>query len=89
MNVSVLIKFSQKTNTLIIMFSIKSYVLDDYSNRLVGEIHLYHFDSDPRFPPFLLYVRWKSGVTFVCFRDVLFRLDVWNRLFEARTLLYG
>ena len=33
----------------------------------------YHFDSDPRFPPFLLYVRWKSGVTFVrrCFRDVL------------------
>ena len=28
-------------------------------------------DSDPRFPPFLLYVRWKSGVTFVrrCFRD--------------------
>ena len=29
------------------------------------------FDSDPRFPPFLLYVRWKSGVTFVrrCFRD--------------------
>ena len=32
----------------------------------------HHFDSDPRFPPFLLYVRWKSGVTFVrrCFRDV-------------------
>ena len=31
----------------------------------------YHFDPDPRFPPFLLYVRWKSGVTFVrrCFRD--------------------
>ena len=34
-------------------------------------IHFYHFDSDPRFPLFLLYVRWKSGVTFVrrCFRD--------------------
>ena len=34
-------------------------------------IHFYHFDSDPRCPPFLLYVRWKSGVTFVrrCFRD--------------------
>ena len=34
-------------------------------------IHFYHFDSDPRFPPFLLYVRWKSGVTFVkrCFGD--------------------
>ena len=31
----------------------------------------YHFDFDPRFPPFLLYVRWRSGVTFVprCFRD--------------------
>ena len=31
----------------------------------------YHFDPDPRFPPFLLYVWWKSGVTFVrkCFRD--------------------
>ena len=30
-------------------------------------IHFYQFDSDPRFPPFLLYVivRWKSGVTFV------------------------
>ena len=36
-------------------------------------IHFYHFDSDPRFSPFLLYVRWKSGVTIVrkCFRDVL------------------
>ena len=34
-------------------------------------ILFYHFDPDPRFPPFLLYVRWKSGVTFVrrCFRD--------------------
>ena len=33
-------------------------------------IHFYHFDSDPRFPPFLLYVRWRSGVAFVrkCFR---------------------
>ena len=34
--------------------------------------NFYHFDSDPRFSPFLLYVRCKSGVTFVrrCFRDV-------------------
>ena len=34
-------------------------------------IHFYQFDSDPRFTPFLLYVRCKSGVTFVrrCFRD--------------------
>ena len=44
--------------------------------RFYGEISkiftLYHFDSDPRFSPFLLYSRWKSGVTFVrrCFRDV-------------------
>ena len=32
---------------------------------------LYHFDSEPRFPPFLLNVRLKSGVTFVrrCFLD--------------------
>ena len=36
-------------------------------------IIFYHFDSDPRFPSFLLYVRWKSGVSFVrrCFRGVL------------------
>ena len=35
------------------------------------ENYFYHFDSDPRFTPFLLYVRWKSGVTFVwrCFSD--------------------
>ena len=36
---------------------------------ILGEIlkffTFYHFDSDPRFPPFLLYVRWKSGVSFV------------------------
>ena len=34
-------------------------------------IYFYYFDSDPRFPLFSLYVRWKSGVTFVrrCFRD--------------------
>ena len=33
--------------------------------------HFLSLDSDPRFPPFLLYVRWKSGVTFErrCFRD--------------------
>ena len=34
-------------------------------------ITFYHFDSNPRFPPFLLYVRCKFGITFVrrCFRD--------------------
>ena len=34
-------------------------------------ITFYHFDTDPRFSPFLLYVRCKPGVTFVrrCFRD--------------------
>ena len=32
----------------------------------------YHFDSDPKFPQLVLYVRWKSGVIFVrrCFCDV-------------------
>ena len=43
--------------------------------RKIEIIIFYHFESDPRFPPFLLYVRWKSGVTFVrrCFRNVRFR----------------
>ena len=33
--------------------------------------HFYCFNINPRFPPFLLYVMCKSGVTFVrrCFRD--------------------
>ena len=31
-------------------------------------IENYHFDSDPIFPPFLLYVRWKSGS--LLYRDV-------------------
>ena len=33
--------------------------------------HFSLFNTNPRFPPFLLYVRWKSGVAFVrrCFRD--------------------
>ena len=33
--------------------------------------HFSSFDTNPRFPSFLLYVRWISGVTFVrrCFRD--------------------
>ena len=35
-------------------------------------IDLYYFHFNPRLPIFLLYVRWKSGVTFVwrCFFDV-------------------
>ena len=39
--------------------------------RSIEIFHFFHFNSNPRFPPFLLYVRWKSGVTFVrrCFRD--------------------
>ena len=33
----------------------------------------YRLNTIPRFPPFLLYVRFKSGVTFVrrCFRDAV------------------
>ena len=45
-NVSVLINFSKKTSvlTLIIMFSIKSYVLDVNKNRL-GEAILIHIQN--------------------------------------------
>ena len=34
--------------------------------------HFLSFNTNPRFPPFLLYVRCKLGVTFVwkCFSDV-------------------
>ena len=51
----------------------------------------YHFDFDPRFPPFLLYSRWKSGVTFVrrCFRDVIlgtFRLLTMKALGSEKQL---
>ena len=40
--------------------------------RNIENCPFFSFDSDPRFPPFLLYVRCKPGVTFVrrCFRDV-------------------
>ena len=46
-------------------------------------IRFYHFDFEPRFSPFLLYVRLKYVVTFVrrCFRDVL--------LCELGTLRHG
>ena len=46
-------------------------------------IHFYHFDFEPRFSPFLLYVRMKSVVTFIrrCFRDAL--------LCELGTLRHG
>ena len=52
----------------------------------------YHFDFDPRFPPFLLYFRWKFGVTFVrrCFRDVcldLFLMVKIIRLISAFVVL--
>ena len=41
--------------------------------RNIENYPFYHFDSDPRFPPFLLYVKWESGFTFVrrCFRDAV------------------
>ena len=34
-------------------------------------VPFYQFDSNPRFPPFLLHIRCKLRVTFVlrCFRD--------------------
>ena len=42
-------------------------------------ITFYQFDTNPRFPPFLLYVRCKFGVTFVqrCFRDEMCCLSGW------------
>ena len=41
--------------------------------RNMENYHFYNFDSNPRFPPFLRYVRCESGVTFVwsCFRDTV------------------
>ena len=38
---------------------------------LLRNYHFYRFNTNPRFPPFLLYVKCKSGVTFVqrCFSD--------------------
>ena len=90
MNVSVLIKFSQKTSVFYLNYHVLHKIIcfgcvlesprGGNSNahpkdmnlwRKLKIIHFYHFDSDPRFPPFLLYVRWKSGVTFVRrrFRD--------------------
>ena len=67
-NVSVLIKLLQKTQCFYLdyhKFSIKSYVLDVYYNRLTTYdlmakyrffFTFYHFDSDPRYTPFLLYM---------------------------------
>ena len=57
---------------------------------IFGEIlnifHFYHFDSDPTFPPFLLYARWKSGVTFIrrCFRDDINFVDIESLLLRAK-----
>ena len=61
--------------------------------RNIEIIHFYHFDSDPRFLPFLLYVRWKSRVTFVrgCFRDgphVSFFIRNVNRVLKSLNILY-
>ena len=57
---------------------------------IYGEISkffsFYHFDSDPRYTPFLLYVRWKSGVTFVrrCFRDVRADIDFKSKIRQVK-----
>ena len=51
--------------------------------------HFLSFNTNPRFPPFLLYVRCKSGVTFVrrCFRDeqilTLIALSSYHNPFNA------
>ena len=47
--------------------------------------HFLSFNANLRVPPFLLYVRCKSGVTFVrrCFGDA----NIFNGLFSALSLL--
>ena len=62
--------------------------------RNIKNYPFYQIDSDFRFPPFLLYVRWKSGVTFVrrCFRDD-FRLhrpcSLWSIISSYRQQIVG
>ena len=87
-------------------FSIKSYVLDVYQNRLteailihiqnicfygdiMNIIHFFHFDSDPRFPPFYYMFGWKSGVTVVrrCFRDAMHTACM-NSILQVRSHSY-
>ena len=48
------------------------------------KIIFYHFYSNPRFPPLLIYLRCKYGVTFVrrCYRDVsaiFFSIAEWTK----------
>ena len=58
--------------------------------------HVLSFNTNPSFPPFLLYVRCKSGVTFIrrCFRDacnvfVSMRLNVFQIDFVASMRVEG
>ena len=43
-----------------------------FVNKIEIQAKFFIFNTNPRFPPFLLYVRCKSGVTFIwrSFRDV-------------------
>ena len=54
-------------------------------------INLYHFHFNPRLPLFLLYVRWKSGVTFVwrCFCDVCPHQVVEKCIFLHKSICCG
>ena len=47
------------------------YILHVLSMKMRDKLYFFIFNTNPRFPPFLLYVRCKSGVTFIrrSFRD--------------------
>ena len=96
-NVSVLLKISQKTSDftfIIVSFSINSYVLDVYVLESKYEF-VENIENNPflffRFRPqipFLLYVCRKSGVTFVRrrFRDGFLQILISNIcVFTTRT----
>ena len=68
--------FLEKVSRFITVYLGKAILIHIHNICFYGEIskiiNLYHFHFNPRLPLFLLYVRWKSGVTFVwrCFCDV-------------------
>ena len=92
-NVSVLIIFLQKDNIIKVFylnynqFSIKSYVVDVFLNRLAEAIlkHIHnigfygeilklisfcHFDTDPRFPPFLAHLSRRLKGELIVYRSI-------------------
>ena len=68
--------FLEKVSRFITVYLGEAILIHIHNICFYGEIskiiNLHHFHFNPRLPLFLLYVRWKSGVTFVwrCFCDV-------------------